>query len=266
MGNDRGRRLQPIVAQGRNCWRIARADQRQRDRRCRRLLPHHRQPRWRRRSSASSSSAGTSTRASRSTPTNGARAKRSATSSFAWRTKSPSGRSISSSGISARSKQFFRPTAVVVASALVADQGDRLPLRRLAPARLQPPSEDRRDRRLPRRVRRASTSPPTRWDTPDHLDDDPHRTGPDGKPYGPWHDATMLMRGAGRRSARRAWPRAVEGRDRGRSSPRSSRATATGPTTCRRCSSDVDVAIARTRAAYDDLRRSARDRGAVRST
>ena len=35
-----------------------------------------------------------------------------------------------------------------------------------------------------------------RWDTSDHLDDDPRRTGPDGKPYDPWHDATMLMRGA----------------------------------------------------------------------
>ena len=35
-----------------------------------------------------------------------------------------------------------------------------------------------------------------RWDRSDHCDDDPHRTGPDGKPYGPWHDATMLMRGA----------------------------------------------------------------------
>lgn len=34
-----------------------------------------------------------------------------------------------------------------------------------------------------------------RWDRSDHLDDDPHRTGPDGKPYCPWHDATMLMRG-----------------------------------------------------------------------
>ena len=34
-----------------------------------------------------------------------------------------------------------------------------------------------------------------RWDRSDHRDDDPHRTGPDGKPYAPWHDATMLMRG-----------------------------------------------------------------------
>ena len=35
-----------------------------------------------------------------------------------------------------------------------------------------------------------------RWDRSDHCDHDPHRTGPDGKPYCPWHDATMLMQGA----------------------------------------------------------------------
>ena len=34
-----------------------------------------------------------------------------------------------------------------------------------------------------------------RWDRSDHRDDDPHRTGPDGKPYCPWHDATMMMQG-----------------------------------------------------------------------
>ncbi len=35
----------------------------------------------------------------------------------------------------------------------------------------------------------------SRWDTSAHADGDPHRTGPDGKPYAPWHDATMLMKG-----------------------------------------------------------------------
>lgn len=34
-----------------------------------------------------------------------------------------------------------------------------------------------------------------RWDTPDHLDKDPRRRSPNGKPYGPWHDLTMLMEG-----------------------------------------------------------------------
>ncbi len=34
-----------------------------------------------------------------------------------------------------------------------------------------------------------------RWDSSEHGDGDPRRTSPDGKPYGPWHDATMLMQG-----------------------------------------------------------------------
>jgi len=34
-----------------------------------------------------------------------------------------------------------------------------------------------------------------RWDTPEHLDDDPRRVGPDGSPYAPWHDATTILEG-----------------------------------------------------------------------
>ena len=34
-----------------------------------------------------------------------------------------------------------------------------------------------------------------RWDTRDHHDDDRHRRRPNGTPYGPWHDATMLVEG-----------------------------------------------------------------------
>ncbi|MGE0179329.1 MAG: phospholipase D-like domain-containing protein, partial [Sphingomonas sp.] len=34
-----------------------------------------------------------------------------------------------------------------------------------------------------------------RWDTPGHIDDDPRRVGPRGKPYRPWHDATMALEG-----------------------------------------------------------------------
>jgi len=34
-----------------------------------------------------------------------------------------------------------------------------------------------------------------RWDTPEHLDDDPRRQRPGGQGYGPWHDVTMLMEG-----------------------------------------------------------------------
>lgn len=35
-----------------------------------------------------------------------------------------------------------------------------------------------------------------RWDTRDHLDGDARRTGPDGKAYMPWHDSTMILAGA----------------------------------------------------------------------
>jgi phosphatidylserine/phosphatidylglycerophosphate/cardiolipin synthase-like enzyme len=34
-----------------------------------------------------------------------------------------------------------------------------------------------------------------RWDTSDHLDDDPRRTMPNGTLYGPWHDSTMALQG-----------------------------------------------------------------------
>jgi phosphatidylserine/phosphatidylglycerophosphate/cardiolipin synthase-like enzyme len=34
-----------------------------------------------------------------------------------------------------------------------------------------------------------------RWDTRDHLPDDPHRRQPSGKPYKPWHDAISAVEG-----------------------------------------------------------------------
>lgn len=34
-----------------------------------------------------------------------------------------------------------------------------------------------------------------RWDTPAHTDDDPGRLRPNGKPYGPWHDAASALNG-----------------------------------------------------------------------
>ena len=34
-----------------------------------------------------------------------------------------------------------------------------------------------------------------RWDTRAHLDADPKRIHPNGKPYGPWHDATTALQG-----------------------------------------------------------------------
>ena len=34
-----------------------------------------------------------------------------------------------------------------------------------------------------------------RWDTREHLEDDPQRRSPNGKRYDPWHDITMMMEG-----------------------------------------------------------------------
>ncbi|MBM7365519.1 phospholipase D-like domain-containing protein [Gordonia hydrophobica] len=34
-----------------------------------------------------------------------------------------------------------------------------------------------------------------RWDTSDHRSSHPERVNPDGKPYGPWHDATLALDG-----------------------------------------------------------------------
>ncbi|CAN5895582.1 phospholipase D-like domain-containing protein [soil metagenome] len=51
-----------------------------------------------------------------------------------------------------------------------------------------------------------------RWDTRQHLDDDPRRTSPGGAPYAPWHDSTMALEGsvAGALAelARERWKRA----------------------------------------------------------
>ena len=91
-----------------------------------------------------------------------------------------------------------------------------------------------------------------RWDTSDHIDDDPRRTGPDGKPYGPWHDATMLMRGdvAGvlGELGRERWKIAT----RGDLDP-IDQCDDDWPAALEPMFRDVDIAIARTRAAYDEL-------------
>ena len=91
-----------------------------------------------------------------------------------------------------------------------------------------------------------------RWDTAEHLDGDTRRTGPDGKPYMPWHDATMLMRGDVAKDLSEL------GRERWKI------ATKQELDPIEECEDDwpedldagfenVDIAIARTRAAYDDM-------------
>jgi phosphatidylserine/phosphatidylglycerophosphate/cardiolipin synthase-like enzyme len=94
----------------------------------------------------------------------------------------------------------------------------------------------------------------SRWDTPAHRADEPSRTLPNGKPYGPFHDVQMMVSGRCRRHlatlARRRWERAT-GSACGR---RPSGATRGRPTVAPDLR-DVDVAITRTEPA---VRRPAR--------
>ena len=112
-------------------------------------------------------------------------------------------------------KQFFQPAGGGVAGALVADQGDRFPLRQLASAGMQPPPEDRRDRRQSRGLRRDRHFDSSRWDTPEH-------TGRRSAPHRPRRQALHAVarcddddarRGRGR--ACRAGPRTLVDRDQG---------------------------------------------------
>jgi phospholipase D1/2 len=52
-----------------------------------------------------------------------------------------------------------------------------------------------------------------RWDTPEHLPDDPHRVGPSGAPYRPFHDVQMAVDGEAASSlgdlVRERWLRAT---------------------------------------------------------
>ena len=84
-----------------------------------------------------------------------------------------------------------------------------------------------------------------RWDTPEHLDDDPRRVRPNGEPYGPWHDATMIVQGEAARRlgelARERWFLATGNRV-GRCPP----CHASWPEQLKVDFRDVQVAIART--------------------
>lgn len=88
-----------------------------------------------------------------------------------------------------------------------------------------------------------------RWDTPDHLDVEAERLLPNGKPYPPWHDVTMLMDGNAAAAlgelARDRWKVAGGG-----PLPEIRRVEAKWPDDIPVSFRDVDLAIARTRAPY----------------
>lgn len=92
-----------------------------------------------------------------------------------------------------------------------------------------------------------------RWDTPEHLDDDPNRRLPNGKLYTPWHDVTMLLAGpvAGALAelGRDRWAVATESE-----LPRlSDKHEELWPDDLTVQFENVDVAIARTRAEYREV-------------
>ena len=90
-----------------------------------------------------------------------------------------------------------------------------------------------------------------RWDRSAHADDDPCRVRPNGKPYPPWHDATMAVEGevaaALGELARARW-KCATGKD---LAPVVS-SHSVWPDDLEPDFTDVDLAIARTRAAYRD--------------
>ena len=90
-----------------------------------------------------------------------------------------------------------------------------------------------------------------RWDRPAHEDKDPDRTRPNGKPYGPWHDATMAVEGPVARAlgdlARDRWRRAT-----GDKLKRISRKVPLWPDGLEPQFTNIDLAIARTSPCYRD--------------
>ncbi|EJL28009.1 phospholipase D-like domain-containing protein [Novosphingobium sp. AP12] len=91
-----------------------------------------------------------------------------------------------------------------------------------------------------------------RWDTPDHTPHDPRRRKPTGRPYGPWHDVTMIMEGdvAGALGelGRERWK--VAGGD--EIAPCLAQEQSPWPEGLDAQFEDVEIGIARTRAEYGD--------------
>lgn len=97
-----------------------------------------------------------------------------------------------------------------------------------------------------------------RWDTRDHLDKDERRADPDGSHYGPWHDVTACLDGEAARAlgelARERWRRAT-----GKRIPPAPPRDPVWPEHLEPLMTDVDVAIARTDPAYGEVRQSVQE-------
>lgn len=93
-----------------------------------------------------------------------------------------------------------------------------------------------------------------RWDTPEHLPQDPRRIDPDGVAYGPFHDVQMMVDGAAASAlgelSRERWNRATGQRI---SAPRLLYAEDAWPPDVAPDIEDVSIAIARTNPDYDGV-------------
>lgn len=93
-----------------------------------------------------------------------------------------------------------------------------------------------------------------RWDTCDHIEDDPRRKTPRGRPCGPWHDATMMLEGEAAAClgvlGRRRWEHAG-GRPLPMSAPQKE---SPWPEALEPQFRDVEIGISRTRAEHGDCR------------
>lgn len=92
-----------------------------------------------------------------------------------------------------------------------------------------------------------------RWDTPDHIEDDPRRRRPTGRLYGPWHDCTMMMEGEVAKLlgdyGRTRWEQAG-----GKPlAPCHAQEESAWPERLRAEFHDVSIGIARTRSQYNNL-------------
>ena len=101
-----------------------------------------------------------------------------------------------------------------------------------------------------------------RWDTSDHLDDNPHRRSPGGLTYRPWHDLAMLVEGEAAAAlgelAREQWNGAAQTSNGAKTSngdsaellPCRPRKAQVWPARVHAEFTDVEIGIARTRAAW----------------
>jgi phosphatidylserine/phosphatidylglycerophosphate/cardiolipin synthase-like enzyme len=90
-----------------------------------------------------------------------------------------------------------------------------------------------------------------RWDTPEHRDDDPRRKRPNRTLYGPWHDATMFVEGEAAAALAELGRERWEMAGGGKMEPCEPREGTPWPEQLDAEYRDVEIGIARTRAAHN---------------